>query len=201
MLSAWLILLLSTLAGLGPARFVTDSQLETYTEPEAYEIYAVLLPRELPGEWGSIRLVVIKQEIDSPQGSSEKDLCIHGGRKFRKSWGSVLKNFLEVNQSAKQLVRRFPIDKPYVLVPATVINSFFEKGAGGWKAFYARYPDSGGYIEVSAVGFNAEGTKALVEVSHDCGGLCGGGTYHFLEKRAGKWEEVRVPATSCAWAS
>ena len=34
--------------------------------------------------------------------------------------------------------------------------------AGNWEAFYKRYPESGGFIILSAVGFNKDQTRAIV---------------------------------------
>jgi hypothetical protein len=57
-------------------------------------------------------------------------------------------------------------------------------------------------FQVSAVGFNADGKRALVYVGHGCGGLCGGGTYHLLVKKDGKWQVDRgYRGASCMWAS
>ncbi|MEO7157279.1 MAG: hypothetical protein ABI039_06950, partial [Vicinamibacterales bacterium] len=40
--------------------------------------------------------------------------------------------------------------------------------------------DSGGFMVISAVGFNAARTRAMVYMAHSCGSLCGGGTHHLL---------------------
>jgi hypothetical protein len=58
-------------------------------------------------------------------------------------------------------------------------------------------------FHVSAVGFNRNGTRALVYVGHHCGSLCGGGTYDLLFKKDGRWQadqEYRG-APFCMWAS
>jgi hypothetical protein len=70
-----------------------------------------------------------------------------------------------------------------------------------WRSFYSRYPDSDGYTELSAVGFNADKTKAFVYIAHHCGSLCGAGSYTFLEKRDGKWVKASVSASYCGWIS
>jgi len=43
----------------------------------------------------------------------------------------------------------------------------------GWDGFYKRFQDSGGFIIVSAVGFNADKTQAIVYSGSSCGMLCG----------------------------
>jgi hypothetical protein len=76
-----------------------------------------------------------------------------------------------------------------------------ETWSKAWDSFYSRYPDSGGYIQLSAVGFSADKTKALVYLAHYCGSLCGTGGYAFLEKRDGKWVRATLKASECGWIS
>ena len=72
---------------------------------------------------------------------------------------------------------------------------------GRWNEYYRQYPDSGGLLEFSAVGFNPDKTIAVVYMGHSCGDLCGGGTFHVLEKIDGKWKPLEWKGSSCAWAS
>jgi hypothetical protein len=178
---------------------------EPYLDTDAYAVYSALLPQEWT--WRDAhakRLVIVQETAGSFFGERFQDLCIKGDEEFQKEYGSLLENFIQANQSARMLVRGFLIDKPYELVPRARIDAYFGKqGPAGWKAFYADYPDSKGFIWVSAVGFNKDKTLALVLMSHSCGGLCGGGTYHFLEKKDGKWTRAQLKGKpgSCAWAS
>ena len=48
----------------------------------------------------------------------------------------------------------------------------------------------GGHIQMSAVGFDPAGTRAMVHMAYLCGGLCGGGNLHLLEKVNGGWREA-----------
>jgi hypothetical protein len=44
--------------------------------------------------------------------------------------------------------------------------------------------------------------RAMVYMAHSCGSLCGGGTYHLLEKVEGVWREAKIPGVSnCMWES
>jgi hypothetical protein len=70
-----------------------------------------------------------------------------------------------------------------------------------WEGFYQRYPNSGGWIELSAVGFNATKTVAVVYMGHHCGSLCGGGGFHVLEKKNGQWVPLEWKGSSCGWAA
>src|SRR5262249_227524 len=70
-----------------------------------------------------------------------------------------------------------------------------------WKDFYRKYPESGGWIELSAVGFNPEKTVAVVYVGHHCGNLCAGGHFQVLLKKNGKWAPIEWKGIASAWAS
>jgi len=69
----------------------------------------------------------------------------------------------------------------------------------GWKSFYKSYPQSGGYVIMSAVGFNREKTRAIVYTGSSCGALCGSWRFHLLEKINGNWKEV--PGVNCSMVS
>ena len=93
--------------------------------------------------------------------------------------------------------RQFHIEKPYEIVGLDIIEAVFKNG--GWDGFYKSYPESGGYIVMSAVGFNKEKTRAVVYTGSSCGGLCGRWRFHLLEKSQGSWKEV--PGVSCVTVS
>jgi hypothetical protein len=72
----------------------------------------------------------------------------------------------------------------------------------GWKPFYEKWPGSGGFVRVSAFGFDATKTRALVYMDHNCGALCGGGAHHLLEKEDGVWTPAAPEGLlNCVWAS
>jgi len=64
----------------------------------------------------------------------------------------------------------------------------------GWRELKKKYPEiripgstTGGLISFSQVGFNSDGTQALVHVSDACQGLCASGYFYFLKKQNGDW--------------
>jgi len=68
---------------------------------------------------------------------------------------------------------------------------FRDEKADVWKTFDRLYPNSAGYISLSAVGFNRAGDRALVYYSQFCGWTCAEGAYVLLRKGAGGWEVER----------
>lgn len=181
------------------------SQLpEAYADKDAYEVYATLLP----GEWTwkdakAEQLLILNVTSPYERAESVKGLCLSLKGASQAEFADALENYVAVNRSPKLLQRLLPIRKEYLLVSREDLKSAFvtERGVGGWEKFYRKNPKSAGYLWFSAVGFNREKTRAIVHIDHSCGDLCGGGTYHVLEKRDGKWVRAKWDGTSCSWAS
>ncbi len=180
---------------LSPIALCAQSAPETYQVPEAYEIYAILLPQQWPATVAHTKKMIIRAETAS------SEICLKPEGESIKIVGPAIANFLEVNKKTWLLEKTIPMDQPYEFVFDKELDAMFADGPAGWKKFYEKYPDSGGYNEVSAVGFNADKTVAIVYVAHSCGGLCGGGSFHVLEKKDGKWQKLNWKGTECTWAS
>ena len=180
---------------LSPIGLFAQSAPETYQVPEAYEIYATLLPQQWPATAAHAKKMIIRAETAS------YEMCLKPEGESIKIVGPAIANFLEVNKKTWLLEKTIPMDQPYEFVFNSELDAIFANGIGGWKAFYEKYPGSGGYNEVSAVGFNADKTVAIVYVAHSCGGLCGGGSFHVLEKKDGKWQQLNWKGTECSWVS
>lgn len=67
------------------------------------------------------------------------------------------------------------------------IDAIFS-GDGWWEEFYRVFPGSRGLVQFTAPVFSADGKRALVYVSHSCGGLCGTGWLVLLSRDAGGWQ-------------
>ncbi|MFT3745908.1 MAG: hypothetical protein QM785_16665 [Pyrinomonadaceae bacterium] len=188
------------------ALFVISGFAQTaYNDNEAYQVYAALLPAEWTvKEAKAKKLVIVGETSDFRSFAREKkeSICLVPAEGEESIYAPVLKNYVDVNKTKWTLQRKFPDGISYELVPSLDIDAIFKtKGIEGWKDFYAKYPDSGGSITLSAVGFNADKTFAIAYVGHSCGGLCGGGRYHVLKKADGKWTEISWKGQSCSWAS
>ena len=170
---------------------------KAYDDAEAYSIYSSILPGEWPWSDANASTLVIRTETE-PYA-----MCISPDKESEKMVGSAIADYKKKNQAHWLLQRKFEIAKPYEMVSKEEIDSTFKTvGSEGWKTFYERHPDSGGWIELSAVGFNSSKTIAVVYAGHSCGGLCGGGTFHILQKVNGTWITLQLKGgTSCSWAS
>jgi hypothetical protein len=174
-----------------------SSETKIYDDAEAYKVYSAILPQEWPWRDADARTLVIRTETE-PYG-----MCINPDKESEKIVGTAIADYKNKNEKKWLLQRHFEIGKPYEMVSSDEIDTIFKtEGVSGWTKFYERHPDSGGWIELSAVGFNPSKTIAVVYAGHSCGGLCGGGTFHILQKVEGKWIPLRLKGgTSCSWAS
>jgi len=167
-----------------------------YETPEAYEVYAAILPSECRGRTQSettrhsrkhhpLRYVALSPDADSA-----------------KLIGSAITDYIQQNQHPWLLQPRLTIEKPYVLLSPEQIESTFRRKSGRLGGFWAMYPDSGGIIELSAVGFNSNKTVAVVYSGHRCGSpLCGGGGFSVLQSKDGKWQPLPWKGSQCMWVS
>ena len=148
-------LFLAATWGLHPQSPEKNQQnLQTYSDPDAYQVYAALLPSNSAwgGELRAKSLAILQETGPNPQGCFPQDK-----KEVSETWAAVLEDYKKQNQTPKLLLRNVPIEMPYKLISRTEISDLLtpprslEDGAERWKSFYSRHPDSGGYIELSAV--------------------------------------------------
>ena len=113
--------------------------------------------------------------------------------RVKKRFGLVLDDFLfeefgRINAEPIMLGKQFGDSLSVVLLSEQEHDSIFDPIDSGWERFYAKYPRSGGIIELSRVAFDSAKTKALLYCGtifdHGKGGI---GYYILLKKRDGKW--------------
>jgi hypothetical protein len=177
-----------------------ESLAQAVEDPEAYVVYASLLPREWTVRVAGAKTLVFQRET----GTNWK--CMPSGKPLETEWKPVVDDFRAQNTSTRELRPGFALGIPYVVASRIDIQATFREVQNdpmfGWTGFYRRYPDSGGFMVVSAVGFDSAKRRAMVYMAHSCGSLCGGGTHHLLERADGGWREARIPGvTQCSWAS
>jgi hypothetical protein len=158
------------------------------TDPKAYAIYATLVPET----WAhySKNTLVLQRETDTllacrPSRSAAAD----------PEWDIVAKNFKQENTRPRLLMAALPIKGPYRLVPLAEIVADDARLALKYPGQWQRRPESMEYAAVSAVGFNAAKTKAMVAVR-----VGGGGTVVSMELREGKWAYA-AKGIGCGWAA
>jgi hypothetical protein len=160
-----------------------NSTSEQYDNEDAYEIYSLLLPDEQ--SYGLAKsTVVIQEETVASVKLNDDCLTPQAVREFK----DAIEDYKRHNEPMV-LQRKFKIDKPYELVSTKAIETLIKNY--DWNSFYKQYPNSGGIIRMSAVGFNRQKTLAIVDTGSTCNNQCGRGSLHLLKKIDGKWK----PAT------
>jgi len=171
----------------------SDGPALTVSDPDAYEVYSTILPLEWP-----IRHAHAKQPLVLNETRTYR-MCLRPGPESDSRIAPAIADYLKVNDKTWLFDRKFHIEDDYDLISSQQIKSAL--GDGQWDKFHERYPNSRGWIELSAVGFNPDKTVAVVYMGHYCGPLCGGGGFYVLEKKDGKWVYLELKGESCAWAS
>ncbi|HEU0175566.1 MAG TPA: hypothetical protein VFV58_14995 [Blastocatellia bacterium] len=170
-----------------------DAQPNSYEDAEAYEVYSVILPTVWPSLLGNAKSLVIRSETIGYK------MCLQPEAESEKIIGQAISEYVKLNKMAWLLQRRLSIEKPYELIPYDELRSALKQG--GWENFYKQYPNSGGWIELSAIGFNADKTVAVVYMGRHSWSLSGGGRFHVLQKKDGKWTPLKLKWPRCAWES
>jgi hypothetical protein len=171
----------------------TDNQPKPYEDAEAYEVYGAILPTELPYQVANAKSLVIQSETEGYK------MCLRPEAESEKIIGQAISQYVKLNEKTWLLKRGLSIEKAYELVPYDELRSALKQS--GWENFYKQYPNSGGWIELSAIGFNADKTVAVVYMGHHRWSLSGGGRFHVLQKKDGKWAPLKLKGARCGWES
>jgi len=189
--------------------FGQTNQLPIYEDATAYEVYSAVLSSPEVARLSKSKNFVIRQETLRNFGAfldiepAPTRICLRPDAESAKIIGTAIEDYVKVNKTKWLLQEKFKLEIPYKLVDSktivSIINPFTEKE--DWKAFYKQYPDSGGFIDLSAVGFNADKSVAVVSQGRWCGSLCGEGEYYVLQKKDGKWIRLEWKGEYCSWVS
>lgn len=141
-------------------------------------------------------LVVIINQTNYPNYSDTLFGKSRWDQGFKDKMGWKMDNATFFDYKNKEYLSRrilhkltFPVN--YILVSVDMIKHIFEKGVLGWEKFYRVFPDSGGYICFSEMGFNRNKDQAMLYFEMRRHGTVGQGGYLLLEKNNfGIWEIV-----------
>ncbi len=187
-----ILLLISSLSLFQGSAVKTDNPPKPYEDAEAYEVYSAILPMDWLWKVQWAKSLIIRSETKGYK------MCLRPEAESEKIIGQAISEYVRLNEKTWLLQRRLSIEKPYELIAYDELRSALKQG--WWENFYKQYPNSGGWIELSAVGFNANKTVAVVYMGNHCGSLCGGGGF-VLQKQDGKWAPLKWKEGSCAWES
>lgn len=104
----------------------------------------------------------------------------------------TFEDYSKRNKSNRWLERRLDLKTEYVIVDFREIKKIFPLSDLNYppKSFSEKYPEAGGFVRLSRVGFNSHLVEALVLATWSCGVLCGQGELLFFSKKNGVWSVV-----------
>lgn len=178
-------------------------------DSDADDVYAAVVNWRTahPGEGPSAkRLVFLDTTVQySCLGEKPEDCVTQVRRQLTQAFGKdldakVLGDYFERNKDRGPLSQTIPTDLAKLWLSDAEEEALFKnKEHDGWELFYAKYPDAGGIMAFSRVGFNEKRDVALLYSMISCGWLCGTGHYHLLKReKSGKWVQVK---SYMAWIS
>jgi hypothetical protein len=176
------ILLLQTSRGPAP---ITDA--------EVYAIYSAHLARAKPEGRVPPAALIIQAETENWDSPG----CIR--EPIESEWQEVVADYRRKKATVSTIQDRLRVNVPHEFVSKEALLATF-RSQGNWAEFHRSHPGSGGYLTFSAIGFNAEKTRAMLHSSYQCGGLCGSGRFYFFEKANGRWMSTE-PLKTCIMIS
>lgn len=171
---------------------------------EEYKVYNAVISEMFAGDKVSfdteaaVKILLINESLTQnfDAGSENWDEVKH---RLPNLSDETVNDYKSKLKSRHKLKSSFEAKLKYQMLSDKEILGFFDGELGeGWRKFYKAYPDSGGYISFSRVGFNDANTQALVYFQHSCGSLCATGFYILLDKPDKKWE---VRSKGMMWIS
>lgn len=187
--------------------FGQSDKLPVYEDKTAYEVYSAILTLQEAKRSEAKNFVIRGETLRNfgafIDGKFNESICLRPDEESAKVIGTAVEDFKKVNQTKWRLQEKFKLEIPYKLVGTEKVISLIKPMTDdeNWDEFYKQYPDSGGFVDVSAVGFNADKTVAVVSKGRWCGSLCGEGQYYVLQKVNGEWIPLKWSGELCSWIS
>jgi HEAT repeat protein len=165
------------------------------TDRDAYAIYSAHLARTEPDRRVPPAPLIIQTDTEN----WDQRGCIQ--EPFKTEWQEVVADYRRKNAKVWTIQRRLrlKLNMTYEFVSKAALLATFGS-QGNWSEFDRIHPGSGGYMSFSAIGFNADKTRAMLQSTYHCGVLCGHGGFFFFEKVNGRWMGT-VPMNTCVMDS
>ena len=161
--------------------------VEWVQDPDAYAVYASVLPAIWSGE--SRDVLLLQRETDD-LAHVRRCVTEDASRYIGPEWQAVLTNFIEMSARTRLLEPRLPVNIPYRFIARAEILADAARLQQTAPATWER--ERLKFAAVSAVGFNPTKDKAMVYV-----GLRSSGWTYSREWRDNAW--VAGSWTGCGW--
>ena len=196
--AAWLILVA---IGCGASEGTTTSAASATTAPQTaatadeYDVYSALIQSVYIDATQPKQIVISAVNADQNVNFGVAAGAI---KSFWPELGDdILGDFKAKNRVSSALEHTFTLSVPYTLISEQELASIFSITAD-WDRFYAKYPDSKGFLTLSRVGFNRAKDTAVLYTEHQSGGTAGEGDVVLMKKTDGRWT---VEDNSMFWQS
>ena len=152
---------------------------------EEYDIYSLVI-----NEFFSTKEVIISQRTNTSsylKYAPYDSVLTNEEPNFDTT---IYSNYEQINNLSYYFADNFTSDiRKIILITHEEFQYFFTGNDinSGWEEFHKEYPDAGGIISFTRIGFNSEKTQALFEISDQYGSLGGEGHIIYLAKENGKW--------------
>ena len=207
---AFSLVLFASLSAM-PSRQVRPQATLVIDDPEAYAVYAAVVPRRSHSDDKALTNMAVLQETAGPM-----DCLRDRGSAIRPEWRSAVASYRTENARVRFIQPGFNLGVPYSLVTLAELRKLMQdagysklsprSNAPGSKVF-GRFP-GGRLIALSAVGFNADRTRAVVTVQYNYFPSLEPGTESpksgleghtlLMENKDGRWVQAPVPG-GCTW--
>lgn len=150
-------------------------------EAEEYAVYSALIEQN-PIGYDLGTFIVVRGHTVSDPDNFERTME-EGPRLPHK----LMDSYRSRNATSYTLDPNLDLVKDYAVMTREECDGIFPRGGALWDRFQASYPDAGGMVMFSRVGFGAGEDTALVEMGFRCGDLCAAGGLYLLAKEEGSW--------------
>jgi hypothetical protein len=161
-------------------------------ETEEYAVYSALVRQNPIGYDLGTSFVVKEQTV------SDLDMFEWTLERVDTLPSRLVDSYRSRNAATYTLAPNLDVEQGYVMMPQDEFEQIFLRKGSVWTRFQAKYPEAGGLITFSRVGFDAQGDQALALMGFRCGDLCGAGGLYLLVKEEGSW---KVQETLMIWES
>lgn len=146
-------------------------------EKESYRIYSIVLNHK----WDKGN-VVVRSVTD--RGLFQNDEWLENN--LGKSFPEAVSDFKNANTKEIDIKELFDYGGKVSLIDQKEVQATIG-GGEGWERFRKDHPETSGIVTFSAVGFDSDGSHAVVNVSYLCASHCGNGSFFVLEKKDADW--------------
>lgn len=182
-------------------RSAYQSAVVPLTRDVAYDAYALYSYIYRHSNWPDpTEVVAVVQDVAPFRNDASSKACVKPEAGDERT---MVDSAIRLSQDQHAWEARFDFGRPYKLLSkaqaAEAIDCIggFPKDQSTCQPYkamrYVRY--------LSAPGFNHDHTRALVQISRVCGGLCGDGNVSVYRKTGQSWEREERSFVSCVWVA